>query len=126
MGSEDIYSGEGSQSHDDDNSESEVGGPSSGRQGGAEGSEGDEDEVGDLSWEAVMAAVQGGGSDDDAEEAVPASGHTKHTSDAELENLPKKAMRGKSRKSLRTVAAGQLGKAAEHKSSQLGKRSRRS
>lgn len=125
MGSEDIDSGEGSQSDEDDSGDSEDGGLINGRQAGAEGSEGDEDEVGDLSWEAVMAAVQGGGSDDDAEEAVAASGHSRPTPDAEPETLPK-AMRGKPRNSLRTVATGRLGKAAKQKTSQLGKRSRQS
>ena len=119
MGSEDIDSGEDSQSHEGDSSDSKDGGPSSGGQGGAEGSEDDEDEVGDLSWEAVMAAVQGGGSDDDAEDAVAPSGHSRLTPDAQPEPLPKKAMRGKPRKSFRTVAAKQ-------KSSQLGKRTRQS
>lgn len=70
MGSEDIDSGEVSQSGskaagsdaDSASSSRDLDGAAAG------GSDEGEDEVGDLSWEAVMAAVQGGGSDDEAEE----------------------------------------------------------
>ena len=131
VGSEDIDSGEGSQSDEGEGSANEDGcaGPSD-RQDDAENSEeDDEDEVGDLSWEAVMAAVQGGGSDDDDDDggdelkAVAAAAHNGHA-DAEPEALPKQAVKAKPRKSFRALAAGKQGKAANKKSSKLGKRSR--
>lgn len=135
MGSEDIDSGTGSQSDEAASGSEDDGVGPSDRQHAAEGSadEEDEDEVGDLSWEAVMAAVQGGGSDDDGEdelEAVDAAAHNGHA-DAEPEAMPKQAIQGKPRKSFRASAAGKQGKAAgkqgkavSKKSSKLGKRCR--
>ena len=127
VGSKDIDSGNGSQSDEDQGSDSEDGsvGPS-GKQDGVEGSEEDNDEVGDLSWEAVMAAVQGGGSDDDGEdevEAVAAAGHSGHA-DAEPIALPKKAVQGKPRQSFHAAPDGKHGKAVNKQSPKLGKRSR--
>lgn len=120
VGSEDIDSGEEGQS--DDGADSDTGGPSK-EQVDAEGGEEDEDEVGDLSWEAVMAAVQGGGSDrdDDGEdepEAVVAARR------AEPEPLPVSVVQGKHRKIVHAAAAGKHGQATKQHSSQLGKRSR--
>lgn len=127
VGSEDIDSGNGSQSEQDGGSDSEDGGVGPrDTQDSAEGSEEDADEVGDLSWEAVMAAVQGGGSDDDGEdelEAVAAAGHSGRA-DAESIALPKKAVQDKPRKSFRTAVAGKYGKAVHKQSSKLGKRAR--
>lgn len=120
VGSEDIDSGEEGQS--DDGADSDTGGLSK-EQVDAEGGEEDEDEVGDLSWEAVMAAVQGGGSDrdDDGEdepEAVVAARR------AEPEPLPVSVVQGKHRKIVHAAAAGKHGQATKQHSSQLGKRSR--
>ena len=72
VGSEDIDSGEVSQSEDgaegqDADSARPSGKHSADSQAASETDDG-EDGVGDLSWEAVMAAVQGGGSGDEAEE----------------------------------------------------------
>ena len=125
VGSEDIDSGKDNQSDENEGSDSEDGGvgPSE-KQEGADSSEEDNDEVGDLSWEAVMAAVQGGGSDGDGEdelEAVAAARHSEHA-DAEPVALHNKATQD--RKSFRTAAAGKHGKAINKKASELGKRSR--
>ena len=126
MGSEGIDSGEESQSSEDEGSDSEDGRVSpSGKQGNAEGSEEEEDEVGDLSWEAVMAAVQGGGSDDNDEDgqdepkAVTAAGH------AEPKPLPLKTVQSKSGKSFRAAAGGKHRQISKQTPSQLGKRSRK-
>ena len=128
VGSEDIDSGEGSQSGEDEGSDKEDGnvGSERDREDGAEGSEQDEDEVGDLSWEAVMAAVQDGGSDvDDKDEleAVAAAVHSGQ-SDVEPVPLPAKALHGKPRKKFRTAVTGKHSKAVNQKFSKVGKRPR--
>ena len=123
MGSEDIDSGEESQSDDDEDSESGEASPGLSKgQDDAEGSDEEEDEVGDLSWEAVMAAVQGGGSDrdDDGEDEPEVVAAAKQ---AETESLPVKAVQGKPKKSFHAAPAGKHGKATKQ-SSQLGKRPR--
>ena len=127
VGSEDIDSGEESSSGRDDGSdrEGDGAGPSEST-AHADASKEEEDEVGDLSWEAVMAAVQGGGSDDDADEQeiepAPAAGleQAQPTSP-----LPKTTRIKATKQSI--AAAGSSRKKVQkskQRSSQLGKRQR--
>lgn len=80
-GSEDIDSGSDSEAGFDSeaDSEAEEDAEPHGKDDGAASS--DEDDVGDLSWEAVMAAVQGGGSDAEEEELPAAAALQPDTTD---------------------------------------------
>ena len=102
MGSQDIDSGADSEAGFDSETGFESEGDSEpdsqgGSQAGAAqpslngaASESDEEDVGDLSWEAVMAAVQGGGSDHEGEEAVEAIAVQAASASAPAEQKPEK------------------------------------
>ncbi len=125
MGSEDIDSGEVSQSEDGAESQD---GDSTRPSGNADSqatseSDGGEDEVGDLSWEAVMAAVQGGGSDDEAEEEQEA-GVSADIVDETLDLPPQKVSEQKSSRGIKTQSRKQPATSSQRGRSRLGKRPR--
>ena len=127
MGSEDIDSGEVSQSEDgaegqDADSARPSGKHSADSQAASETDDG-EDEVGDLSWEAVMAAVQGGGSDDEAEEEQEA-GFSADMADETLELLPQKVSEQKSSRVIKMQGRKQPVSPSQRGRSHLGKRPR--
>lgn len=123
MGSEDIDSGEVSQSGDEaEGSDADSASPSRDLDGAAAGSDEGEDEVGDLSWEAVMAAVQGGGSDDEAEEEQ-GLGSGSHEADA-AEPLPRLVPQQKSQRTSSSQLDRRQSAVPAQRKSRLGKRPR--
>ena len=123
VGSEDIDSGEVSLSdvaEDSDANSADVAGPS-GHQGVADSDDGEE-EVGDLSWEAVMAAVQGGGSEDDAEEEQEQKhgGLSRSNHDDPVKAAPQSLPKAQPRRQ----SGAKKGKKQAQNGSQLGKRPR--
>ncbi len=127
MGSEDIDSGEVSQSEDgaegqDADSARPSGKHSANSQAASECDDG-EDEVGDLSWEAVMAAVQGGGSDDEAEEEQEA-GVSADIVDDSVELPLQKVSEQKSSRVIKTQSRKQPATSSQRGRSHLGKRPR--
>ena len=128
MGSEDIDSGEVSQSGDDaegsdaEGSDADSAIPSRDLDDAAAGSDEGEDEVGDLSWEAVMAAVQGGGSDDEADEEQ-GLGSGSHVADA-AEPLPRLVPQQTSQRTPSPQLNKKQSAAPAQRKSRLGKRSR--
>ena len=88
----------------------------------AAGSDEGEDEVGDLSWEAVMAAVQGGGSDDEAEDEQ-GLGSGSHEADA-AEPLPRLVPQQTPQKTSSPQLIRKQPAAPAQRKSKLGKRPR--
>lgn len=106
---------------DSDADSADVAGPS-GHQGVAESDDGEEEEVGDLSWEAVMAAVQGGGSEDDAEEEQEQKhgGRSRSNHNDPVKAAPQSLPKAQSRRQ----SGAKKGKKQAQNGSQLGKRPR--
>jgi len=127
VGSEDIDSGEVSQSEDgaegQDADSDRLNGEDSADSQAASGIDDGEDEVGDLSWEAVMAAVQGGGSDDEAEEEQEAE-FPADMADETLELPPQKVSEQKSSRVLKLQGRKQPVSPSQRGRSHLGKRPR--
>jgi len=126
VGSEDIDSGEVSQSDDAEQSDADSAGPSGDQDAAqaAEDSDDGADEVGDLSWEAVMAAVQGGGSGDEADEEEEAAAQAGSAAADDIEALPQSRPQLKARKSSDSKRARKQGAVPSQRKSQLGKRPR--
>ena len=123
MGSEDIDSGEVSQSEDGaKGQDADNAHPSADSQAASETDDG-EDEVGDLSWEAVMAAVQGGGSDAEAEEEQEAA-FSADMADETHELLPQKVSEQKSSRVMKIQGRKQPAASSQRERSHLGKRPR--
>ncbi len=127
VGSEDIDSGEVSQSEDgaegqDGDSARPSGRHSADSQAASESDDG-EDEVGDLSWEAVMAAVQGGGSDDEAEEEQEA-GFSADVADETLELPSQQVSEQKPSRVIKMQGRKQPAASSQRGRSHLGKRPR--
>ena len=126
MGSEDIDSG--AESVCDEASDSDGPGSDASLEDqddvDAQAGEEEEDEVGDLSWEAVMAAVQGGGSDEEDGEEEPAAVAAAMQAESETQALT--ATKSKANKQLPVKARVQGAKAIQQlqQSPLLGKRSR--
>ena len=127
MGSEDIDSGEVSQSEDGaEGQDADSLGPSGKHSADSQApSESVDrgDEVGDLSWEAVMAAVQGGGSDDEAEEEQEA-GSAADVADETLGLPPQKVSEQKSSRVIKMQGRKQPAASSQRGRSHLGKRPR--
>jgi len=123
VGSEDIDSGEVSQSEDGAEGQDGDSARPSGRHSADSESDDGEDEVGDLSWEAVMAAVQGGGSDDEAEEEQEA-GFSADVADETLELPSQQVSEQKPSRVIKMQGRKQPAASSQRGRSHLGKRPR--
>ena len=123
MGSEDIDFGEVSQSEDGAKGQDADSAHTSADSQAASETDDGGDEVGDLSWEAVMAAVQGGGSDAEAEEEQEAA-FPADKADETHELLPQKVSEQKSSRVMKIQGRKQPAASSQRERSHLGKRPR--
>lgn len=123
VGSEDIDSGEVSQSEDGAKGQDADSAHTSADSQAASETDDGEDEVGDLSWEAVMAVVQGGGSDAEAEEEQEAA-FPADKADETHELLPQKVSQQKSSRVMKIQGRKQPAASSQRERSHLGKRPR--